>query len=71
MVADKAPRLVTVTRDYTTDTWRVTCAVCGRLAALRRYWPAAYMAMEHEPIHEDEEASPAEPLAGPPQPGYN
>jgi len=50
--------LVTVRRDTLTGQWAVTCAVCGPLAKLRHYWPASYMAADHEAIHEEEEADP-------------
>lgn len=48
------PRLVTVRRDEITGEYRVTCDVCGKLATLRDYWRAAYMARDHEAIHADE-----------------
>ena len=57
------PRLTRVRRDEATDTWRVTCDICGKLAVLHRYWPAAYMAEDHEKIHEDEIADPIPTVA--------
>jgi len=48
-------RLVTMRKIWATGEWRVDCAVCGRLADLRSFWPAAHMARDHEGIHEGEE----------------
>jgi hypothetical protein len=47
-------RLVSVRRDAYTGRWLVSCLVCGRLADLRNFWPAAHMAKLHETIHEGE-----------------
>ena len=44
--------LVTVRKDTLTNQWLVSCAVCGKLARMRNYWPATYMAIDHEAIHE-------------------
>jgi len=55
--------LVIVKRDTLTRQWLVTCVVCGRLAALRDFWPASRMATDHEGIHEDEGADPKPTVA--------
>jgi len=55
--------MVTVRRDTLTGDWLVSCAVCGRLARLRNYWPASYMAADHEAIHEEKDADPKPTVA--------
>jgi len=47
----REPSLTRVRKDQMAGGWLVTCAVCGKLAVLRGFWPAARMARDHEPIH--------------------
>jgi len=46
---------VTVKLDVFTGRWVVTCAMCGRLAGLRNFWPASRMATDHDAIHRDDD----------------